>query len=193
MNMFPTTVGIFKYKKELSEELNYIKSVKYIKNLSNLRSKNSFLLRNKKLKKLKTFFEKSIEMYAKQVLGIEKEICITQAWSNQNTKGTSHHTHYHPNSIISGVFYLKVNNTGCPIVFSSSNRKELIINELKTDYNYGRMALDVQDGDLILFPSNLEHQVPPNDTEITRYSVSFNTFTFKSFGSEQALTIVKKT
>ena len=55
------------------------------------------------------------------------------------------------------------------------------------------MALDVQDGDLILFPSNLEHQVPTNNTEITRYSVSFNTFIFKDFGSEQALTIVKKT
>lgn len=191
--MFPTTVGVFKYKKELSKEIDFIRSISYIKNISNLKSKNNFILRNKKLKKLKKFFEDSINTYGKEVLGFEKKISITQAWSNQNNKGSEHHIHYHPNSLVSGVFYLKVEGTGCPIVFSLSDRKELVINELNTTYNYRNMALDVKNGDLILFPSNLQHQVPINNTDTTRYSISFNTFIFEKFGNVEALTAVEPT
>ena len=42
-------------------------------------------------------------------------------------------------------------------------------------------------GELLLFPSNLKHSVPINQSEETRYSMSFNTFGI-DIGSEETLT-----
>ena len=43
-------------------------------------------------------------------------------------------------------------------------------------------------GELILFPSNLRHSVPTNQGEEERISLSFNTFSIDSLGSEESLT-----
>lgn len=188
--MFPTTVGVFKYQNNFDKEFKYIQSVEYIKNVSNYKSQDSFILSNKKLKKLKTFFDESIKNYSKEVLGVSHNLKITQSWCNQNNKGSEHHPHYHPNSILSGVFYFKVEGTGCPIVFSTSDKKQIIFSGKNTPYNYSNMLFEIKDGELILFPSNVQHQVPVNHTELVRFSLSFNTFIFESFGDMSALSYV---
>ena len=43
-------------------------------------------------------------------------------------------------------------------------------------------------GELILFPSNLRHSVPTNMGEEERISLSFNTFSIDTLGSEENLT-----
>ena len=43
---------------------------------------------------------------------------VTQSWLNWTEPGGFHHSHYHPNSFISGVFYINANGSSDRIDFS---------------------------------------------------------------------------
>ena len=43
-------------------------------------------------------------------------------------------------------------------------------------------------GELLIFPSNLKHSVPTNMGKESRLSLSFNTFSVDTLGSEESLT-----
>lgn len=104
----------------------------------------------------------------------EKKILIANLWININGYNTSNEVHTHPNSYISGVFYVRGKEDQGDIVFE---------NPLKYIYQfmYGRSFFESeifykpQTGKLILFPSCLPHSVLPNQTNIDRISIAFNT------------------
>ena len=48
--------------------------------------------------------------------------------------------------------------------------------------------LPCTDGELIIFPSDLNHHVPTNTSDEERISMSFNTFSIDTLGSENSLT-----
>lgn len=58
-------------------------------------------------------------------------------------------------------------------------------------YNSECWWFEVGSGDLILFPSNLEHMVEPIEGDQTRISLSFNTFPVGNIGEELGLTQLK--
>ena len=114
---------------------------------------------------------------------------ITQLWGNRNPKGSKHHEHVHPNSIISGVFYLRQDPKLPPIQFSKSNQEAMKLDPRKYNtYNAETFLLPCVAGELILFPSSLRHSVPINLGEEERISLSFNTFSVDALGSEESLT-----
>ena len=114
---------------------------------------------------------------------------VTQCWLNKNPKGSSHHEHCHPNSIVSGVFYFKQNSTLPPIKFSKTLQHGIKLNLKKyNDFNSDTFFLSCTDGELILFPSNLNHSVPLNTGNEERISMSFNTFSIDTLGLENDLT-----
>ena len=100
---------------------------------------------------------------------------------NLTKPGMSHHLHSHPNSIISGVFYFETipNDT---LIFKNPNRTILKSFQMdmsrKTKYNYlaDQVGVNVKNKNLLLFPSDLEHEVFVNESEVERISLSFNTF-----------------
>ena len=47
--------------------------------------------------------------------------------------------------------------------------------------------IDMEPHKLFLFPSSLEHSVDNNDSDVTRISISFNTFVKGTFGTELGL------
>ena len=69
-------------------------------------------------------------------------------------------------------------------------KSNLIENEIKTfnKYNFEWMFFTPVSGQLFLFPSYLPHSVGINQSEITRISLSFNTFYSGDFGSINNLT-----
>jgi len=118
-----------------------------------------------------------------------QRLVITQLWGNRNPKGSKHHEHVHPNSIISGVFYLRQDPKLPPIQFSKSNQEAMKLDPRKyNNYNAETFLLPCTAGELILFPSNLRHSVPINLGEEERISLSFNTFSVDALGSEENLT-----
>ena len=155
-----------------------------------------YLLRHPKLQRLKNFFEEKINFYAHDVLNIveETQFYLTQSWANLSPKNSLHHLHRHPNSIISGVF------------FGTDNSNNLrfhrgLANYMFPGFEFKRNKFDSLNADswgfptkkntLLIFPSNVEHQVEINKDDHPRLTISFNTFVKGMIGKENELSALK--
>ena len=189
--VFPTPVQIYKYENSIEKELKYIEGVEWKQQVSNynFKSKDTYLSEHEELKDIVSFFKECIDDYCNTIVNSEQRLVITQLWANRNPKGSKHHEHVHPNSIISGVFYLRQDPKLPPIQFSKSNQHAMKLDPRKyNNYNAETFLLPCVSGELILFPSNLKHSVPTNQGEEERISLSFNTFSVDALGSEDSLT-----
>ena len=191
LQIFPTPLLIVPYEQPIDKELSYLKTISYRKQQQNgnFRSDDSYLLRNEEFKNIKNFLKESMDKFTTNVLNTKQRLVITQCWANRNPKGSQHHEHVHPNSIISGVMYFQINEKLPPISFTKDRQDGMKLNPEKYNHmNSETFMLPCKPGELILFPSSLRHSVPTNHGEEDRISVSFNTFCIDAIGSEQSLT-----
>tara|TARA_R110002126_G_scaffold115956_1_gene254937 strand:+ start:191 stop:814 length:624 start_codon:yes stop_codon:yes gene_type:complete len=188
--IFPVPVHISKYEKDLTKEQDFIKNISYVPNGSNgnFKSVNTFLLQSKELKKLKEFILSQLNIYTKTILLSSDILIPTISWTNKNPKGSRHHQHIHPNSIVSGVFYFSINDSA-PIQFHKHDFGGIKLDSDKyNNYNNGMYSVKMNKSELVLFPSTTRHSVPENKSDEIRYSLSFNTFTDAVIGSTDKLT-----
>ena len=194
-NVFPTPVYITRSDSDLTsdEEIQKIIKEGMVDNDYNLSSKNNYIF-DENLKELKQFCEHHIKTYVKEVLAPKEELdfYITQSWLNVTKPGQQHHQHCHPNSCISGVFYVSAEEDDS-ITFIDHNwtLKEMIKPEIKefTQWNSPLWFFPAIAGELVLFPSWLQHKVQPNEKATTdRISISFNTFVRGKLGNNKELT-----
>ena len=191
LQLFPTPLLIIPYEQPIDKELEYLKTISYREQQQNgnYRSDDSYLLRNEEFKNIKNFLGEAVDRYTKNVINSKQRLVITQCWANRNPKGSKHHEHVHPNSIISGVMYFQINEKLPPISFSKDRQDGMKLDPEKYNHmNSETFMLPCKPGELILFPSSLKHSVPTNHGEEDRISVSFNTFCIDAIGSEQSLT-----
>ena len=189
--VFPTPVQIYKYENNIEKELKHIERLEWKEQPANgnFRSADSYLTKHEQLQKIVLFFKECIDDYCNTIINSEQRLVITQLWGNKNPKGSKHHEHVHPNSILSGVFYLRQDPKLPPIQFSKSNQESMKLDPRKYNtYNAETFLLPCTSGELILFPSNLRHSVPVNQGDEERISLSFNTFSVDALGSEENLT-----
>ena len=190
-NLFPTPVQFFKLGRELRKlENDFLLDQEQRKNVGNTSSENNYVLQEKELFNLKCFIELSLNTHFKEVYAPDKNVepYITQSWLNYCKKGEFHHKHKHPNSFISGIFYVKSNANKDKIYFYKNQYQQLSITTKNYNlYNSESWWLEVETGDLILFPSSLEHKVATVETDL-RVSLSFNTFLKGTLGSNRELT-----
>ena len=194
--IFPTPVYLVKRDSNLThkEETEIRKIVKegMYKSLGNSYSNNSYIF-NDKLKNIKQFCEQQLKIYVKEVINPKEELdfYITQSWLNITKPGEFHHEHSHQNSIISGVFYISTEEDD-KITFSDVNAKlKEFISFEKEEFNIWNSSswfFPVNNNELVLFPSWLNHKVDRNEKATTdRISLSFNTFVKGTFGSRELL------
>ena len=117
------------------------------------------------------------EIYQKEKLS-RKPVCGNM-WANINGPGNFNRPHLHPNSLFSGVYWIKTpQKSGNLMVYdprpgvqlTMPNRKEGKWSpELWREVHYEPKA-----GRCIMFPSWLWHEVKSNESNDTRISVSFN-------------------
>ena len=191
LQIFPTPVLITKYDGNLDKELKYVDYLPYKeqKANANFKSKDSYLMEIEELKSIKDFFYESLNKYTKNISQSDQRLVVTQCWANKNPPGSKHHEHVHPNSILSGVFYLKQDKTLPPIQFTKSIQGAMKLDPKKyNNLNSETFLLPCVDGELLLFPSNLKHSVPTNMGKEARISLSFNTFSVDTLGSKDNLT-----
>ena len=189
--VFPTPVQIYKYEDSIEKELKHVEGIEWKQQVANanFKTKDSYLTKHEQLKYLTSFFKECIDDYCNTIINSEQRLVITQLWGNRNPKGSKHHEHVHPNSIISGVFYLRQDPKLPPIQFSKSNQHAMKLDPKKyNNFNAETFLLPCTAGELILFPSSLRHSVPVNMGEEERISLSFNTFSIDVLGSEENLT-----
>jgi uncharacterized protein (TIGR02466 family) len=99
-------------------------------------------------------------------------------WVNVMPEGGHHTSHIHPNSVISGTYYVKVPKGAGPIVYedprlammmAAPSKKSSAPRELKS-----HVSETPKPGTLLLWESWLRHEVPLNRADGERISVSFN-------------------
>ena len=99
------------------------------------------------------------------------------SWVNVNKKGNSNrrHSHFTSDTLISGVYYVKVPKDSGRIRFYDP-RGELIHKALDWRYynGYEYHYIEPKEGQMIFFPCWLEHDVEPNKTDDERISIAFN-------------------
>ena len=199
--LFPAPLMVFPYLRDYSKELEWIKdckcgAVKETKGRRNRASLNrqsedTFILDNPELKKIRTFIETKLNQFVSQIYGSDDRLVITQSWLNRNGKGESHHEHTHPNSMISGVWYPQIHEQLPPIEFRNRSQRDVVLSiQRYNTFNSQTFLLPIKRGELILFPSNLTHGVPPNQSDEERISLSFNTWPKGSLGDISSLTFL---
>ena len=115
---------------------------------------------------------------------------ITQSWFTKTNIGQDIHRHNHPNSLMSGVVYIKVNENSDhlylskPYVYQNLN----FITQQENEFNSQTVKCTVSTGDLIMFPSNLEHWFDSVEHDEIRISLAFNTFIEGYLGDKIKLT-----
>jgi len=131
--------------------------------------------------KLKNKIEERINTYHKEIQlkeGLQQT--ISNIWVNIDQKGHSNDFHIHPQSILSGEFYLTKGKTA-PIAFRHPFRDintyfwdETIVANTNT-LNSGEWEVDPKPNRLLVFPSWVYHKVRMNEEETDKISFSFDT------------------
>ena len=126
---------------------------------------------------IKELFAMQYEIFKKEFL-TQKPV-LGNMWANINYPGNANRPHLHPNSLFSGVYWIKApEKSGNLMLYeprpgvhtTMPNRKEgKLPSELWREIHYQPKA-----GTAIMFPSWLWHEVKPNQSNDTRISVSFN-------------------
>ena len=192
--IFPTPIYISKLNRELTKkELSFINKSKLnvYKNEGNTTSNDTYILNQKAFKDLKIDLDLRVQDYFDKVISPANNITpyITQSWLNYTETNQYHHKHTHPNSLISGVFYINCDDKFDKIKFFNTEYKT-IKPEIK-DWNIWNSEswwFPVKTGDIIMFPSSLHHMVETKEGTNTRISLAFNVFIKGKFGSNYALT-----
>lgn len=136
---------------------------------------------------LKIQIQKHLKWYEDNICGFNDEMFleITDSWYRETSPSNNHPTHNHPNSLLSGVVYLNVpvdsgNHAGINFetdhhIFKGFNFE--YHSNKPNKYNVRTTYVPVKTGDIILFPSWIDHYVTPNESETdSRKIISFNTF-----------------
>jgi uncharacterized protein (TIGR02466 family) len=117
------------------------------------------------------------------------ELYITQSWLNFTDNNQYHAPHLHTNSIYSAVLYLNVVEGDC-IEFTRTTAGSTFPDVISTTYNSFNCRswrVPVKNNMVIVFPSNLPHNVPPVAHNETRVSLAFNTFVRGELGAPLTL------
>jgi uncharacterized protein (TIGR02466 family) len=191
MDLFPTPLYINNIDAPLiNQQKDYLLNLPKIKNMGNLRSESSYIFEYSLFAELKKTINEHIKEYVNIIYpGSNLDVYITQSWANYTEPNQYHHKHLHPNSFISGVFYVNAIKNEDMIKFYKDLPFIYHINHNQSNnYNSQDVAILVETGDLVLFPSNFQHNVPPTTSKETRISISFNTFIKGNIGDENAST-----
>ncbi len=107
-------------------------------------------------------------------------VTLDNIWININPISSFNRPHIHPKSVFSGTYYLKCDDqTGGGLVFlhPAINFQYHVNPDIVTDWNdftSGTWRIQPKPGDLIIFPSYLNHYVEPNLLNSDRISIAFN-------------------
>ena len=114
---------------------------------------------------------------ASQSVGIGR-LGISDIWANVNEKGGFNYPHVHPQSTLSGVYYVKAKpgQGGFKIDRDDDAQYYLPKNVSSPSYfNMTNWVYPSETGKILIFPSWLRHSVLENETDECRISISFNT------------------
>jgi uncharacterized protein (TIGR02466 family) len=193
--LFPEPVYTSNLERKLTKE--EVKTIAQYKketysNAGNLTSNENYVLENKALNNLKKDLHMKVMDYFDKVICTDNLITpyITQSWLNFTKSDQFHHQHDHPNSLVSGIFYISADKKVDTVTFYKGypdDRIKLNINKYNT-FNSTSHRVPVETGELLLFRSSLIHGVDKKKGNNIRISLSFNVFFKGTIGDSKLLT-----
>ena len=188
--IFPVGINHSELNREFTkEEISFFQKCKEsetIRNTGNTFTENYYILNEPEMKNLKNDLMMSVNHYFYNVLQAKETVepYITISWINFTEKNQFHHKHYHPNSYLSGVFYIDVDEKKDSIFFFNSHEPEIVPAFQNFNlFNAPNWNFTVRNKLLLLFPSRIKHEVLIKDGNNTRISLSFNVFLRGDIGS----------
>jgi uncharacterized protein (TIGR02466 family) len=193
--IFPTPVYRSELGRELtSSELTFADKIKKDcwGGIGNINSKNNYILNEEPFTDIKKELDKKIQDYFNKVISTTNQVTpyITQSWLNYTETNQYHHRHEHPNSLVSGVFYINCDENFDKIAFFKKDTYQHIKPKVKdwNEWNSESWFFELKTGDIILFPSSLSHMVETKKGNNTRISLAFNVFIKGTIGNNKDLT-----
>ena len=150
-------------------------------------SKSADVLDDERLLRVKTKILTVFDEYVTKHLQIQNQFYLTQSWTAINQKGDAHHSHIHPNTVFSCVYYVQANSGDLQIRMPISRIQEgynLSYKVLQQNiFNSRTINLQVKTGDMVIFPGWCEHQALPNEDDAPRIILGTNYFVTGTFGN----------
>ena len=106
-----------------------------------------------------------------------KNIQIKEMWAIINKKDDFNVIHSHPNCLLSAAYYVKApKDCGRFQIENPNSIKKHITPEIvnKNEHNVLMAGIEINEGDLIIFPGYLPHKVARNQSNEDRIVISFN-------------------
>lgn len=161
----------------------------------NLRTTRTNVISDAPLASIKKFIDEQLIVYRDTVIAPKNklDIYVSQSWLSFSKAGDVHHPHYHSNSFLTAVFYLKAEEGVDSInlynnSYTFNNRHCLHIDNIPTWWTSKLFTIPVKSGDLIIFPSYLDHGVSPiPQSNRLRTALSMNTWVKGHLGVNEAL------
>lgn len=113
-------------------------------------------------------------------LRTDRRFVIESLWVNINPKNAYNALHNHPQSQMSGVYYVQVDELSGMLRFRDPRAAKVMnpwpvaADKRRDQRHWDRVNYKPAAGRLIMFPSWLEHDVQPNQSDQERISISFN-------------------
>jgi len=178
--LFFQPIGIIFLKEDLKKLIDYCFNLKESRKFSNVggfQSKDLDYKKSKLINNLITIINKHVNEYSK-ILSLKYDLKIDNIWANINNHKDFNLEHTHPESIVSGCFYIKTPKNSGRIIFHSENKFFINTQNLieQNQCNSASWGYSPKENLLLLFPSWLKHHVEPNMSNESRISMSFNTY-----------------
>lgn len=170
------------------KQIDFIKAIKMRQNQMNHISEELYLFNRPELKSVKQAVHEALEVFTREVMGVNSRLEVTQSWALMNPPGVGMHAHTHSNSLVSGsLYFAPMPDPPGNMIFERTNgyrQIEMAVEEGRTNiYNAPRNAVVPKQGDLVLFSSAVLHFVEVNHSAQNRHSIAFNTFPRGTIGN----------
>ena len=156
-------------------------------------STSKWLLEQEQFQDLRELIMEEISIFTHYLLHMDPQKIqwrLQNSWAVRHGEGDWSQAHHHTNSVFSGVYYVKTNDTSGNLVFT---RTHDTVSTTTFDFpftqhnelNSKSFGVTPQTGEIVMFPSHLLHSVDPNRSTEQRFAVAFNFVPSGSWGTDE--------
>ena len=176
------------------EVIEFVKNITYIRfdppNNNGSISEDTYILNNPVLEDIKNHILNMLKEYVVDIYGYSPnnlEPCFLNSWITKHNKDDYSQDHYHTNSIVSGTFYIQVDEKSGALAFKK-HFSGLFPHQLEpeidtyTQHNSAEWRIIPKNGTTVLFPSDFVHFTDKSKSDKDRYCLAFNIWFKGHFG-----------
>jgi len=167
--LFETPIKVIQMEnhRELTETI--FKEIKPTASVSNWTDK----------KELQDIFNNEASKFFKELTKLDLPFIHSTSWLNSASKYDFSNVHHHGNSFLLGVYYLKAKKDCGNLILHDPRGAKNWIAGIETSKGFSMGGRDFysyepKEGELILFPAYISHNVNPNFSDDVRVSLAIN-------------------